>query len=220
MPDSHSQRQAQTCLGGGGRSGHMPASCDASPAPAEAISGNLLSALLSPWARTSACFARPAPTAGAAKMDRSLDPSRSPHPGHRRPLAHRTPPPPASHTHAESPALCRRVPRQPARPGQAQGCAALRRGRRPRVQAPLRVPCPSPQETTVARASALHALFQLPGSCSEGPAPTGHGLAEGVLGRRRDRDSDALEMAAWRSSYFCPDPPSTLVTASQTTRQA
>lgn len=135
-------------------------------------------------------------------------------------FTHRTPPPPASHTHTESPASCRRVPGQPACPGQAQGCAPLHRGHRPSVQAPLRVPHPSPQETTVARASALHPLFQLPSSCREEPAATGHALAEGVLGRRRARESDALEMAAWRSSYSCPDPPSTLVTASQTTRQA
>ncbi|CAI9162015.1 unnamed protein product [Rangifer tarandus platyrhynchus] len=67
-------------------------------------------------------------------------------------FAHRTPPPPASRTHAESPASCSRVPRPPGRPEQAQGCACLLSGRRPGVQAPLRVPCPSPQETTVARA--------------------------------------------------------------------
>lgn len=120
----------------------------------------------------------------------------------------------------QSPASCIRVPRPLARPEQAQGCARLLSGRRPGVQAPLRVPCPSPQETTVARASALHRLSQRPGSCREGPAPTGQVLAAGVPGRRRARESDALEMAAWRGSYSCPDPPSTVVTASQTTRQA
>lgn len=138
----------------------------------------------------------PAPNAGAAKGDRSrVIPGTWARAGaHTRGtgglFAHGTPPPPASHTHSESPASCRRVPRQPARPGQAQGCAPLRRGRRPSVQALLRVPCPSPQETIGARASALHPLFQLPGSCREGPAPTGHALTEGALGRRRAGESD------------------------------
>lgn len=227
VPDSRSQ-QARTRLGGGGRPGHMPGSCDASPAPAAATSGNLLGALLSPRPGPQPAFhdlLSPAPNAGAAKGDHSrVIPGTWAQAGaHTRGtgglFAHGTPPPPASHTHSESPASCRRVPRQPARPGQAQGCAPLRRGRRPSVQALLRVPCPSPQETIGARASALHPLFQLPGSCREGPAATGHALTEGVLGRRRAGESDALGMAAWRSSCSCPDPPSNLVTAFQTTRR-
>ena len=93
---------------------------------------------------------------------------------------------------------------------------------RPQAQSPGAAPCPLPFSAGNNRCPCFRPPrpLQLPGSCSEGPAPTGHGLAEGVLGRRRARESDALEMAAWRSSYFCPDPPSTLVTASQTTRQA
>ena len=93
---------------------------------------------------------------------------------------------------------------------------------RPQAQSPGAAPCPLPFSAGNNRCPCFRPPrpLQLPGSCSEGPAPTGHGLAEGVLGRRRARESDALEMAAWRSSYFCPDPLSTLVTASQTTRQA